>query len=566
MTIPMLVAPLDLRFGNANTMKAPTEETQKLADLGRRLWELTNLCDSVDYGQAYRDACRVTSTLRALRALMEIVAEQPGYPVGHPKRRELRAAMKPLRDKVEELGKAVEQACNPVNPIPKTAPKVVSSKQGYAGQIAAILNETKNAELIASVKDDKSIPAQWKEEFFQCLGYRMQAATEAVLRAGGHDEEVMRPIEEAVLSARKESMIGALLAATAAGAVPIGNLPGPDSFFVAVVRLRSLWTLGKIANDSTKIPAAFHEISSHLTKALRFTADEEAAFRKTVVDMKRDPAKTTPEKVEAARKQAIKMIGDKCSGFHAGPVYSWAISVLNVISLLGAIHGVKDFSDMTLQNYVDLGNAAIASATGAGAAAGRSLPELALLQKSRLAIVKKLADACEKVGTVVSVFAAITAIVDGGMTFSDGLEAKDPWKISAGGLQFCSGVLIAAGVLFEIPGAQPIGVVVGAIAIAINLTSAIIEASKDPTKRVVLQLIKQIREAKCTFDGTVIVETLKLQDKVDEIQKLAEDADISLVVLDVRSGGVPGRYMDVVNSLLDTGFGDKLSLEMVKYR
>jgi hypothetical protein len=460
----------------------------------------------------------------------------------------------------------VEQVCNPANPIASAARKVVQDKQACAGEIASILNNPANATLIKQVKANTGLPPQWKEEYLQCLGYRMQGAMEAALGAGGHDDEVMRPLEEAFLSGTQDSMIGALLAATSAGASAVGNLPGPDSFFVAVVKLRALWTLKDIANDAVKIPAAFHEISTNLTKALRFNADEEAAFRKTITAMKRDPAKTTLDKVEAARKQAIKLINDKCSGIHAGPVVSWAISTLNVLLLLGALHNVKDFHDMTLQNYVDVGNAAFASITAAGASASRSLPDIAVLQKSRLAIVKKVAAACEKAGTAVSVFAAATAIVDGAVTFTDGLESKDPWKISAGGLQFCSGSLIAVGVLFGIPGAQPLGVVVGAISLAVGLTSAIIEASKDPTQRVVLQLIKQIREAKITRNGSVIIETLGLKDKVDELQKLAEAADISLLVLDVRSGGVPGTWTNVVGRLLDLRFGDQVSQEMVTYR
>lgn len=566
MGIPVVAAPFDASFNNVATMKAPSEGVQKVADLVKRLTQLTNLCNGIDYSRAYRDASNVTSTLRALRALSEILAEQPGYPVGHAVRRERRAALKPLRDKTEELCKAVESACNLASPLSAMAPKIVAAKQDYAGRISALLNDPANGQLIQAVIDDQSLPEQWKQEFFQCAGFRIQAAIESLLRAGGYDREVMDAVEKAVTTGRGDAMIGACLAATAIKASIVGNLPGPDSFYVALIRFRSLWTLGKVANDSTKITSSLYEIVDDLPKALRLSGTEKDKLKQYLAEMQIDPSKAAPGQLNAAKAKATEIISEKCSGFHASPVYSWGLSILNVIMLLGAIHGVQDFSQMTIQNVLDLGSSALATATGVGAATGRTLASLGVLQKARLTLVKTVVEACEKAGTAVSIFAAITAVVDGGYTLQDGAQNGDPWKISLGGLQISSGVLIGIGAISEIPGAQPLGLVLGAIALALSLTSSLIEACKDPTKKVFFQLVKQLREAKCTYDGSVIVETLKVQSKVDELQKLAEDADISLVVLDLRSGGITGAYMEVLTSLLSIGFGNNLAQEMIIYR
>jgi hypothetical protein len=563
---PVVAAPFDSSFKNTSTMKAPSEGVQKIADQVKKLTLVTNLCNGIDYSRAYRDTSNVTSSLRALRALSELVAEQPGYPVGHAKRRELRAALKPLRDKTEELCKAVDSASNLASPLYAMTPKVVAAKRGYALDITAILNDPANGALIQTVSEDVSIPEPWKQEFFQCVGFRIQAAIEALLRTGGFDAEVMDQVEKAVATGKGEAMIGACLAATAFKAIIVGNLPGPDSFYVALIRLRSLWTLAKASTSVFEISKSLHELVHDLPKALRLNGDVKVEFKRYMAEMQVERSKTTPAALKKARINAIKIIDDHCVGFHAAPVYSWALSVLNIIMLLGTLHGVQDFDKLTLQNYVDIGNGALATATGVGAAAGRTLVNLEVLQKVHLTLIKDIAEACEKAGTAVSIFAAITSIVDGAYTLSDGEKSGDPWKIRLGGLQISSGVLIGIGATFGVPGLQALGVILSTIALAVSLTSAVIEACKDPAKRVFLQLVKQLREAKCTYDGSVIVETLQVQGKVDELQKLAEGLDISLIVLDMRSGGVQGAYMEVLSSLLNLGFENTLSQEMITYQ
>lgn len=547
---PVLVAPIGAD-GAAGNVGVESEEIRKLREVGKKLLKTTKLSKQLDYRPYYREADQLFASVRALKGLSDLLVIQPGYSRGDPAGDVRRAAAVPVKACVDSLVAAIEQKCNPLNPLPATAPELLAAKASYAGDILNILNDTDNTELIKKLREDKSVPPAVKHEFLQALGFAMQLAMEEVLTTK-READIFAAIEATFNSHDEKTMIGACFWAISAAAGSVGSLPGPDSFYIALLKIQSINRLVSIAGSGARTSAMFSEVSAHLTKALKLTPDEEATIRRSI-----QTANRFPHKAKAAMDEAKEIIKNGCGRFQQTAVFNWGISILNVMLLANAWSSLdagswQSLNDPDPQKALDFVNAAITSGSGVAFAIGRTFEFTRLLKL------------CEKVGNSVGYLAAFTAVVDGICAIREGWAAGDAWKITSGAVQVGAGLLLLAGVAMGVPGLQLAGLIAGLIAGAIQLTSDIIDACKDPLKRLFMQLIKQLRETKSSWDSEPLIKKLGAESLVDALEKTAAASDIGALLIDPQRQQV-GLYDSVLRQVTALGINGQEAQALVRY-
>lgn len=418
--------------------------------------------------------------------------------------------------------------------------------------------DPQNAKDIQEVSDDKSIPPTWKAMFFQQLGSSIHKAMVEILRTK-HENKIFDAVNSALDSHTKDTMIGACVWASQTAASAAGNLPGPNSFYVGVIRIKAvngLKELGKRAPD-----AVLGDILPHWFEALKLSTAEQTDFTNALKEFneKHTAAVTNPNDTAAqvAKLEAEKVYNEKLLDTvrnkgrpQAGWELSLAMTGINLICLIAVWKATPD--QWSARNWADVITAGSNFGVGACATFVRWRTQVAWMKR----IVEHAA-----VGVVVGTFTALVSFLEGLDTAMEAWEKHDYWLVGSGVAQMASGVCIAIGVFWGIPGFQMAGLVFGLAAGAIAIID---DAVTDKMKEFVNELIKAIKDAKSTWDNSPLTANLGLTDLINELEKLVESCQVTELAYNRNWTGPGGLVIshDVVHDRLNLlGIKDGLHRE-----
>jgi len=534
-----------------NAVEVHTPAVDRLAAVSRKLRADVQTIRSNPFDSDYKEAVNFFASVRGLAGIIGLLAEQPGYRPSDAEGQAAKARLAPLKAKMDEITKQIESKVNLMNPLPVTAPQRVEARVTEAGRLAGMLHDADSVKDIKEVGDDASIPATWKAMFFEELGKSIHEAVVEVLKTK-HESQIFDAAAKALDSHSKDTMIGACLWVSQGATVAAGNLPGPNSLYVGLVRVKALEALEETGTKGAD--AVLGDLLPHYFDALKFSPEEQTTFKVALEKFKEHHTTVQIEKdpngIQVAKANAQKVYDEDLAGalktkgsLQSGPGLTAVMTILNIICLVGVCKTTPDFADYNLRNKLDF-TLAVANA-GAGICA-------TLLRMSIAKSVMTKIIANPAVGPALGYFAAAVNFYEGIDTLwvEAHKQKADGWMVLSGGCQIASGLVLAYGIIATVPGAQLVAVVLGIVASALAL---IADATDDKMVRFVSQLIKQIKEAKSTYDNTPLMNNLGLDALVNDLDKLVVSCDVTTLPFNKNWTGPGGLIVskDVVHDRLN---------------
>jgi hypothetical protein len=506
----------------------PSEEMLRIRDKCVTIWNTLDAIRKHSVEREHEAAVDFFGRIRALSGMVGLLAEQPGCAPNDPVGQAERARMVPLKQKMDEITQKLNSTVNLTDPLPYTAPKRVEWMGFQAHTLANILLDPANAKDIEAIGADPTLSYETKAVFFDWVGHFLNDAMAEVVKNKKHEEEIFSAVTKTLDSRSTKNAIGACLWSIQMTASSAGNLPGPNTLYVGVVRIRAVLGLKELAS---RAPAAIlGELLPHWFTALDLSQDERAGFEKALTRFKSevDSAAKSSTEVEKnlsnARAQKIyenelKPIAKKGGSPQSGPRLSGAMTVLNIICLVDTWKSLPD-SNKTLRNIGDIANA--------GILAGSSFVVTLSRIKRSIPYMTKFVEH-PYVGAGIGLFAGFVAIIDGVDTLFDALNKTkaDPWIVASGGLQVSAGAAIVYGVLFASPGFQLVGVLLGVAAGAASVASSLL---KDPMVAFFEDLLENIKKAECKWDKSLIMRNVGLSTLLSELEGLVYSTGVQILL------------------------------------
>lgn len=466
--------------------------------------------------------CQFGGVVRTVSAMFSIARYALKSPVGmapagadssawedrKEKYRKAEKAFMDVEEKSNDLYRAWGKKVTSINPI-AAVPSLLEAIQSKGKEAINLINDPANTKLIETFLKDTTATKSFKRDTLAALKTIIEQTLEEVSQTEVHEN--LAGAIDIGFSTDRDNLIAALQGTGSMIATTVGNLPGPDSLSVAMAKILATWQMFKVKGESAKLTGILGKLASRIVTAARFDAAETAEFNTHV------KAKNWMD--------CESMIGNK---LQQGKALSSFIGALNILQLASALQGIGDPSKDVIQAFADLSSAAINTFTGTIALADKFTAAIkadaAYLGRMKC-FVNFCGKAIEELAVPISTSIAVLSIISGSITFLEGLKEGDAVKMTVGGLSVASGVFIAVGVLCSIPGAQPIGVVLAAVATAISLFNAAADALKPALTRAANSYLKFIEESASTWDGKKLVETLNLQTEFEALKKALETAN-----------------------------------------
>ncbi|MFT3765688.1 MAG: hypothetical protein QM820_09255 [Minicystis sp.] len=582
-------------FGH-NEVSAYPKDLQYLIHLGRALSKLAERGRQLDeaHDRVQQGVAEVYAAVRLLQGLTDLLAEQPGFGAGDIAAQQKRKDLGELKKKVDAFRASLAGKCPLDNAVPIVAPTLVSSRRTIVDEIAKLVqgtqgvrlpsesDEKKSIDIVEAFQKSKAISDAEKEAWLQSLVYCLQFALELAHRSE-FSPDLARMIDKAVLRQRDKNLIDACLNGVGALASATGNLPGPDSAYIAIVRLRALYQLHQLVNRPNLRDKESINLREQLAEGLRFNkrgaeaSKGESAIKAEAggnksnvaleVEFYRELDSVNQQRLKLRRLREGKALGrgdaeaihlsiDKSIGnvrktilertgrMQTSPVYNWGITIANTIQLIAKLESDDDVdSDGKLTSALDkflaygaLTNAGLGAASGLAVSIDRTVVSIPRV-KTLFALMEKTAGT---VGDkVITPLTGALALVDGLMKLSDELDGqRDPWKLTMAGVETASGTLIVASLFFSAcPGLQPLGALLGVVSGVLGIIDGAVQASKDPMKETVLKLIDDIATKKL-WNDVPLAEKLGLASDVADLKKAVESCGVGVVEMDPTQAGV----------------------------
>ncbi|APR81178.1 Hypothetical protein A7982_06525 [Minicystis rosea] len=305
-------------------------------------------------------------------------------------------------------------------------------------------------------------------------------------------------------------VVPALGAAAAPALALMGNLPGPSTLSVAVVKLHVARLLVRKAANPDYQVAKRQWLLDIYKKVLRFNAEEEALMNKiigeidgaagilkgtTLGGMLRDKAlaESRTHVYESSRELAAKVGGR----LQTSKAWSSGLVLLNAFALAAAWMAYTNGDDLTaslsgLTNAVNLGSAAFTTgvATLKCAEAFKFLSGIPRAHN----LVQSLANLSPAASAGFGVVSGIFCLVAGGATMLDNWRDPLGTSFTSGALQFLGGVSFEVAAIAVILGASPAApLVIGAeITGGLCLVASALFADKDALDKLLEPATKKI--------------------------------------------------------------------------
>jgi hypothetical protein len=530
-----------------------TPAVDRLAAVSRQLREAVQTIRANPFDSDYKEATTFFSSVHGLAGIIGVLAEQPGYRPTDAEGQAVRARMAPLKSKMDEMTKKIESTVNIMAPLPVTATQRLEDRANECGRLLGILNDADSVKDIKEVRDDKTIPDTWKAMFLEELGKSIHETVVEILKTK-HEKEMFDAVTKTLDQHSDDAVIGACLWASQTAASAAGNLPGPNSLYVGAVRIKALYALRDLASKVKASPAVLDDVLPHAFDALMLSTEDRTAFAGALNEF-RDQNRTMSTSADANEASAAGIKADqvynekltpivkKGGSPQAGPGLSGVMTVVNLVCLVAVWELAPDLKDFRWQNAADL------TLATANAAAG----VCTTLLRMRIAVdvMTKLVEH-PFVGPALGYFAAVVNIAEGAVAFWNEWhkQDKDYWMLGSDALQCGSGVLILAGVFCASPGLQLLGIVSGICAAAIAIGDDMLS---DKMVRFISQLLKQIKEAKSTYDNAPLMISVGVATLVADIEGLVSSCNVTTLAYDRTWTGPGGLVVskDIVHDRLN---------------
>ena len=506
--------------------------------------------------------------VRALSAVVGVLAEQPGYRPDTQEWKDARQSMAPLKAKMDEIITKLNTTVDMTNPLPYTAPKRVRWMENQADKLKTILLDPANAKDIRTISEDKNLSWETKAVFFDWVGNHINNAMMEVVKSKKHEEDIFAAVTKTLDSHENQTIIGACLWFGQTAASSAGNLPGPNSLYVGLIHVHALRGFSK--GLKTRGPTnVLGDILPHWYDALKLSADERTNFDNALGEFKEQhQIAANPSSTQAAKDLAgaradqiyadkIKTILKKGGSPQSGPALTVGMTIVNIICVYFVWESTPSLAEMSLKNVGDMVSASLLALAGVGSSTVRLLAEI----KVNIQWMTKLVES-PFVGAGLGYFTGFMSILDGLDVIREARSKTktDWWMVGSGVLQISSGVAIIFGVLFATPGLQLAGVVLGFAAGAI---AVVVDLTKEPMVQFINELLDKIKAAPCEWDRdtpaqTLIIDNVGLRSLVSEFEGLVTSCGV------VRLGyqaswtehGVPVAKGKATDALVKIGIAD----------
>ncbi len=510
-----------------------------------------------------KSAVEFFGCINALDAVLRVVADQPGYSPNNREGNAVRDRMKPLIEQMDKINYHVMTTVDPRAPLEATAMERISARNHEAVNLVGILLNEENAADVMTVSNDRALADTWKDMFFAQLGNSVHEAMVEVLKTN-QQEHIYKAVDDALDQHQRTTMIGGILWAIQAASSLGGNLPGPNSLYVGVVRIRALVLLEK-AKDAGKLSGLLDEVLPHWFAALKFSDQERAAFnvslgkfvgahnkavaasQEPTTEITRTAAKAASLDANTIYKDELKSLVESKGSPQSGLKLSGFLTILNLACLFALWKQSPELKKMALSDFANLGVSASSSLFGIVAtfsrcswavryaemlgeaqAAGTVVPgTLAKVMSPTL----KLANSAT-VGKALGAVAGFVTLVEGVMTVTDECHEglfMSKLMIVGGVFQGISGAILIWGAVTGWPPAQLAGVI---IAIAASLVELIADELKDKMVAYIRRLIALIKEATSPWDNGKLEDKLGLSGMMSDLETLVATCDVTEIAYD----------------------------------
>lgn len=285
---------------------------------------------------------------------------------------------------------------------------------------------------IQEVRDDKTIQDPWKAAFFEELGKSIHETVVEILKTK-HENDMFDGVTKALDAHSEETMVGACLWASQTSASAGGNLPGPNSLYVGLIRVKALWALRKLANKAQTSQAVLDDVLPQAFDALKLSSTEQTDFKDALKEFcdkhKKMSTATDTNAQKTASMEADEIYNGKLAAIlknkgspQAGATLTGAMTFLNLLCLI-AVFDLTDFQGSPMRSVADL------TLAGANFVAGFCTT---LLRMQKCTTVMTTLIENPYVGPALGYFAAIVNLFEGAATAWGEWNKQDTdWWISA---------------------------------------------------------------------------------------------------------------------------------------
>lgn len=428
------------------------------------------LLDAVERSRAIeRHALRIVGTARLLAGLTEQLHISAAYYTGATQRQIRMRRARALRERAAALYASVQSAQHLFVPVELTHPEVLRALEAQGASLREYVEQTVSPALVAFLNDPQHPEGVRREQTVR-LHEAVIAALDAIAQTP--HEATLANVLSPLVDQSNGSPLGRIAAASQFVTSSVGALPGPDALSVTITKLVVLRRLPLVAAGGSASLAA--EADRYFLALARATlpASEHREFHLRTRIAREFTA--SPEERALATRELEQMLGAR---LQSGRVLSSALVLLNALQLWSA------FCDMTDPNNRSRGASITAFASSAvGTAGGASITLCRVVGVTAPTFgatptpigglrnaLRSIDALMRRSGTAISVLAGVSSLVSGLYALQDGISEGDSVVVVVGSLQISAGLALTIGVLLDVPLAEPFGVLLGLVSVAISM-------------------------------------------------------------------------------------------------
>ena len=264
----------------------------------------------------------------------------------------------------------------------------------------------------------------------------------------------------------------------------------------------------EVARDPARCSELADEFMHHYRGMLRLTEAEAATLRRAMTA-------STDAELEAAR----GLIRDKLNHEAGASIVFAGLGILQLIlELANPPTGQTSVLDALQRGH------SIADGSVGVMRAINNVGVIMTVERQAVRNVLQIADSFLEVAQKpLGVAGAIFSIYNGACEISAGWEAGEPVMVLVGGMEIAAGVAAAVGVLFTVPGAQPIAVALG---LGAFLVREVQEAQREQIPACKTQLLGLVEKLETLQgEGRPLADTLDLREPLRTLKLAAESWD-----------------------------------------
>jgi hypothetical protein len=434
------------------------------------------------------------------------------------------AQYRTLHRAAADLRDRAERALSSPVPLERTHPSFYNAYRTAAHNVHEHLRDRNIPGQLRTFANDAGIPVPQRVQVLEFVRQAVAAACDQLALSPRHPQ-IADDLEEALIRPAQDTLLPLVCSLGSVALGTVGALPGPDSASISLIKVVLHWKIVAGAGSASRLGTMLERAVRWLTRAARFTPTEAASFEAVVQRASR--FRSTDYLVRVDSDAAFSQAGRKLSDqFQQGPRLSAALAVLNLIQLGAAIKSLGDPDTPVGQAVTNVASTGLAASTGLVTAANR-LDQAFLIGGRDVPVgrvrnlLRALGSMIEDHATAISTATAVLSIVGGVYTIVSATSGDevDWWNVTVGGLQVASGIAIAAGVLLGVPGAQPVGVVLGLVAGVMSLGPTLRDAVRTPPERAMNKLIEGLKALRSTWDNARLVDSMQLRGLVDALER-----------------------------------------------